>query len=84
MTTLEVRPNKRSSWSYDIYDGDQFLTKLKTFEDGRVNFITVPSLDSMPDHPWLNHHGDVEAGVNVDDASLAPSWRPPFVHVRQR
>lgn len=54
------------------------------FEDGRVSFITVPSLDSMPDHPWLNHHGDVEAGVNVDDASLAPSWRPPFLHVRQR
>lgn len=54
------------------------------FEDGRVKFITVPSLDSMPDHPWLNHNGDVEAGVNIDDASLAPSWRPPFRHVRQR
>lgn len=54
------------------------------FEDGRVKFITVSSLDSMPDHPLLNHHGEVEAGVNVDDASLAPSWRPPFLNVKQR
>ena len=54
------------------------------FEDGRVKFIPVSSLDSMPDHPLLNHHGEVEAGVNIDDASLAPSWRPPFVNVRQR
>ena len=54
------------------------------FEDGRVKFIPISSLDSMPDHPLLNHRGEVEAGVNVDDASLAPSWRPPFVNVRQR
>jgi hypothetical protein len=54
------------------------------FEDGRVKFIMVSSLDSMPDHPLLNHRGEAEAGVNVDDASLAPSWRPPFVNVRQR
>ncbi len=54
------------------------------FEDGRVRFIPLTSLDSMPDHPLLNHRGDVEAGVNIDDASLAPSWRPPFLGVRQR
>ncbi len=54
------------------------------FEDGRVKFITVSALESMPDHPLLNHHGEVEAGVNVDDASLAPSWRPPFLNVKQR
>jgi hypothetical protein len=54
------------------------------FEDGRVKFIMVSSLDSMPDHPLLNHRGEVEAGVNVDDASLAPSWRPPFANARQR
>jgi hypothetical protein len=54
------------------------------FEDGQVRFIPLSSLDSMPDHPLLNHRGEVEAGVNVDDASLAPSWRPPFINVRQR
>jgi hypothetical protein len=54
------------------------------FEDGRVKFIQISSLDSMPDHPLLNHRGEFEAGVNVDDASLAPSWRPPFINVRQR
>ncbi|TWT52489.1 hypothetical protein Pla22_01130 [Rubripirellula amarantea] len=54
------------------------------YEDGRVDFVSLASLRSMPDHPLFNHHGEVEAGVNVDDASLAPSWRPPFVEVRQR
>jgi hypothetical protein len=54
------------------------------YEDGRVRFVPIAALDSMPDHPLLNHRGQVEAGVNTDDASLAPSWRPPFVEVRQR
>jgi hypothetical protein len=54
------------------------------FEDGRVQFIQLSSLDSMPDHPLLNHEGRPEAGVNVDDASLAPSWSAPFLNVRQR
>lgn len=54
------------------------------YEDGRVRFIPLSALDSMPDHIWRNHHGSVEAGVNVDDASLAPSYRPPFLTVRQR
>ncbi|TWU59085.1 hypothetical protein Poly51_18710 [Rubripirellula tenax] len=54
------------------------------FEDGRVQFLPVASLASIPDHPLLNHRGQGEAGVNIDDASLAPSWRPPFIDVRQR
>lgn len=54
------------------------------FEDGRVQFLSLSSLQSMPDHPLLNHRGRVEAGVNIDDASLAPSSRPPFVDVPQR
>lgn len=54
------------------------------YEDGRVQFLTLPSLNSIPDHPLLNDRGRVEAGVNINDAALAPSWRPPFVNVRQR
>ena len=54
------------------------------YEDGRVRFISLDSLQAMPDHPLLNHQGNVEAGVNIDDASLAPSWRPPFTDVPQR
>ncbi|MCH1495204.1 MAG: hypothetical protein L7U72_08245 [Rubripirellula sp.] len=54
------------------------------FEDGRVRFISVDSLQAMPDHPLLNHEGNVEAGVNIDDATLGPSWRPPFLDVSQR
>lgn len=54
------------------------------YEDGRVQFVSVPALSAIPDHPLRNHRGQSEAGVNVDDASLAPSWHPPFVEVRQR
>ena len=54
------------------------------YEDGRVRFVSILSLDDTIDHPLRNHLGRGEAGINVDDASLAPSWRPPFVHVRQR
>jgi len=54
------------------------------YEDGRVRFIPHAALETLPDHPLLNHRGEVEAGVSVDDASLAPSWRPPFVNVLQR
>jgi hypothetical protein len=54
------------------------------YEDGRVRFVALVSLEEMTDHPLRNHLGQGEAGINVDDASLAPSWRPPFVHVRQR
>lgn len=54
------------------------------FEDGRVQFMPVASLSAVPDHPLMNHHRQTEAGVNIDDASLAPSWRPPFVDVQQR
>ncbi|NNE00262.1 MAG: hypothetical protein HKN47_23325 [Pirellulaceae bacterium] len=54
------------------------------FEDGRVQFFTLEALEAMPDHPLWNHRRRNEAGINVDDASLAPSWRPPFVDVKQR
>ncbi len=54
------------------------------FEDGAVRFIPVEALRTMPDHPLLNHEGQVEAGVNIDDATLAPSWRAPFLNVPQR
>lgn len=54
------------------------------FEDGRVQFLPMASLNEIPDHPLMNHRQQTEAGVNIDDASLAPSWRPPFVDVQQR
>ena len=54
------------------------------YEDGRVAFVALSDLDAMPDHPLLNHRGEVEAGGNVDDAALAPSWHPPFISVPQR
>lgn len=54
------------------------------FEDGRVQFVPLESLDQVVDHPLLNHRGEAEAGVNIDDASLAPSWCSPFLTGKQR
>lgn len=54
------------------------------YEDGAVRFVRGAALDAMPDHPLLNHKGVSEAGVNIDDASLGPSWRPPFTDSLQR
>jgi anti-sigma factor RsiW len=54
------------------------------YEDGAVRFVRVDALDWMPDHPLRNHVGAREAGVNVDDASLAPSPQPPFMISVQR
>ena len=54
------------------------------YECGRVRFVPVHAIDSMPDHPLLNLRGEVEAGLNIDDAVLAPSWRGPFFNAPQR
>lgn len=54
------------------------------FEDGSVRQVYPASMISLPDHPFMNHRGKSEAGVNIDDASLAPSWKPPFIESVQR
>jgi len=54
------------------------------YEDGHVGFLPTDSLDRIPDNPLVNHDGLNEAGVTIDDASLAPSWRPPFLRASQR
>ncbi|MCC9602400.1 hypothetical protein LOC67_17760 [Stieleria sp. JC731] len=48
------------------------------YENGAVRFVSLDAIDSMRDNPFLNHAGAAEAGVNIDDASLAPSYLPPF------
>lgn len=54
------------------------------YEDGSVTSISTSDMNLLPDHPLQNHHGLFEAGLTIDDASLAPSWRPPFIDSRQR
>lgn len=54
------------------------------YEDGRVGFLPSESLNRIPDNPLFNHEGRSEAGLTIDDASLAPSWQPPFVRANQR
>jgi hypothetical protein len=53
------------------------------YEDGRVRFVPIAALDQLQDHPLVNHRGRMEAGVNIEDASLAPSSHPPFIDVPQ-
>lgn len=54
------------------------------YEDGHVGFLPSGSLGRIPDNPLINHEGLLEAGVTIDDASLGPSWQPPFIHATQR
>lgn len=54
------------------------------YEDGRVHFYTAEALNAMPDHPLMNHLDRSEAGVTTNDASLGPSWQPPFAKVRMK
>lgn len=71
-----------SSGQMQFAHGNRGINVL--YEDGAVRFVRGAALDSMSDHPLLNHRGLSEAGVNIDDASLAPSWRPPFTDAVQR
>ena len=54
------------------------------YEDGSVRMVSNQTVDALPDHPFQNHNHRPEAGVTIDDASLAPSWRPPFISSLQR
>lgn len=56
--------------------GGQGLNIL--FEDGHVEFVTIHGWDQLSlDHPFRNRRGVHDVGVDVDDASLAPSHFAP-------
>lgn len=51
------------------------------YDDGHVQFICRKRLERpelMEDHPFYNRLGDQEAGLDEQDASLAPSFFPPL------
>ena len=48
------------------------------FEDGSIRYMVGPPSDDHADHPFRNHFGVVEAGVNDYDAVIATSFVPPF------
>lgn len=48
------------------------------FEDGHVEFIAVDGWNQPTlDHPFRNRRGAHDVGLDVDDASLAPSYFAP-------
>ncbi len=53
------------------------------YEDGSVRHVRPRSID-IYDHPYTNHRGSIAAGVNIDDASLGPSWYAPTPEAVQR
>jgi prepilin-type processing-associated H-X9-DG protein len=53
------------------------------YEDGSVRHVRPRSID-VYDHPYTNHRGSISAGVNIDDASLGPSWYAPTPEAVQR
>ncbi len=48
------------------------------FEDMHVCFVRGCTAEDCDDHIFLNRDGVVEAGLDEDDAVLAPSGVPPF------
>lgn len=54
------------------------------FEDGHVQFVVESEMWLQGDHPFLNRSGEMEAGLDPDDAALAPSQTPPFLPVGYR
>lgn len=54
------------------------------YEDGSVRHMRPASMIDIYDHPYTNHRGSMAAGVNIDDASLAPSWFAPTPEAMQR
>jgi prepilin-type processing-associated H-X9-DG protein len=51
------------------------------YDDGHVQFICRKRLEQAAhwdDHPFFNRLGDHEAGLDDQDASLAPSFFPPL------
>ncbi len=53
------------------------------YDDGQVRFVRsdwITSKEPVPDHPFRNLRGDREAGIGIQDASLAPSRFPPIAH----
>ena len=54
------------------------------YEDGSVRHVLPRSMIDTHDHPYTNHRGSIAAGVNIDDASLGPSWYAPTPEAVQR
>lgn len=54
------------------------------YEDGSVRHMRPRSMTDFNDHPYTNHRGSIAAGVNIDDASLGPSWYAPTPEAVQR
>lgn len=50
------------------------------YEDGHYQFVVITDHDAAwLDNPFRNRRGVVEAGVDENDAVIAPSFRPPFM-----
>ncbi|QDV58383.1 hypothetical protein [Rosistilla oblonga] len=68
-------------------DGDQLAHDGRGFnllyEDGRVRFVSSTAALETQDQPFVNLENRIEAGLNVNDASLGESARAPFVWVKQ-
>ncbi len=54
------------------------------YEDGHVAFFSNWNEGVQGDHPFLNRVGQLEHGLDPDDAALAGSQYPPFLPARSR
>ena len=54
------------------------------YEDGHVEFVSDLNEGVIGDHPFLNRSGDLERGLDPDDAALGPSDYPPITFIGGR
>ncbi|MGE0758525.1 MAG: hypothetical protein AB7F89_06025 [Pirellulaceae bacterium] len=54
------------------------------FEDGHIELLCDWSGTARVDNPYCNRLGRVEAGTDIDDAVVAPSYYPPLLHSPRR
>ena len=54
--------------------GQNFL-----YEDGHVQYVVEWWTDTSQDHPFENRLGFTEAGIDIDDSVVGPTYASPFV-----
>lgn len=68
-------PNTVANWGRANHGGNG---QNLLFEDGHVSFLVASRATEIPDDPFRNRLGAIEAGIDREDAVVAPSFFPPF------
>lgn len=84
-TLMADAPNLKMAGYRSLNHGGRGQNFL--YEDGHVRYVIEACDAGLCDHPFENRMGWTEAGLDINDSVIAPSWSPPFVsvsHVRSQ